>query len=265
MVGQAPHAFLLRGKYMHILLVNDDGIDSPGLDALRREAVKRGHQVTICAPAHQQSAVSQALTFFRPISVTPVARDGAAAYAIDGTPADCVRLGLCNLAQDKVDLVISGINDGLNSGTAIYCSGTVGAAREAALLRSKSMAVSLDRPADTQMLSHLAEFALQMGERLKEYPAPLGSVLNINAPALPAEDLLPPVMAPVNHSLFTNSYEQRVSPRGEMYFWVMKEFRHDPPTIGSDEDFLQKGHVTCTFLLHPGESYESCLDFLQER
>ncbi len=250
---------------MHILLVNDDGIDSPGLDALRLEAVRRGHQVTICAPARQQSAASQALTLFRPISVTPVVREGATAYAIDGTPADCARLGLCNLASKKVDLVISGINDGLNSGTAIYCSGTVGAAREAALLRTKSMAVSLDRPADTQMLSHLAALALTLGERLNEYPAPRGSVLNVNAPALPPEVLMPPIMAPVNHSLFTNTYEQRVSPRGEIYFWVMKEFHHEPPTPGSDEDFLQKGHVTCTFLLHPGESYESCLDFLQER
>ena len=250
---------------MHILLVNDDGIDSPGLDALRFEAVKRGHQVTICAPARQQSAVGQALTLFRPISVTPAVREGAKAYAIDGTPADCVRLGLCSLAPSSVDPVISGINDGMNSGTAIYCSGTVGAAREAALLGVKSMAVSLDRPADTHMLNHLAALALQMGERLIEYPAPRGSVLNVNAPALPPDKLLPPVIAPVNHSLFTNIYEQRVSPRGDMYFWVTKEFHHEPPTMGSDEEFLQKGHVTCTFLLHPGESYESCLDFLQER
>lgn len=248
---------------MHILLVNDDGIDSPGLDALRKEALGRGHQVTICAPARQQSAVSQALTLFRPIFVTSASQEEAKAFAIDGTPADCARLGLDSLAEGPVDMVISGINDGANIGTSIYCSGTVGAAREAALLGAKSMAVSLDYPSDTHMLHHLAGLALGMAEKLLTYPAPQGSVLNVNAPKLPVEKWLPPVMAPVDHSLFTNVYEQRVSPRGQMYYWVKKEYRFDPPTPGSDVDFLQKGHVTCTFLLHPGESYRSCLDFLQ--
>ena len=249
---------------MHILLVNDDGIDSPGLHALARESIKRGHQVTVCAPCRQQSAVSQALTFFRPIAVTPVSIDGARAYAVDGTPADCARLGILNLAEGPVDIVISGINDGMNAGTAIYCSGTVGAAREAALMGVKAMAVSLDRPADEQMLCHLAALALQMAERLMKYPAPAGSVLNLNAPAVSPEKLLPAVMAPVNHGMFANIYERRESPRGETYFWVTPEFRREPPRPLSDEYFLQKGHVTCTFLLHPPENSRSCLDFLQD-
>ncbi len=249
---------------MHILLVNDDGIDSPGLHALAREASKRGHQVTVCAPNRQQSAVSQALTFFRPIAVKPVSIKGARAFAVDGTPADCARLGIFSLAEGPVDITISGINDGLNAGTAIYCSGTVGAAREAALMGVKSMAVSLDRPAEEEMISHLAALALQMGERLMKYPAPAGSVLNLNAPALPPPELLPAVMAPVNHGMFVNIYERRISPRGETYFWVTPEFKREPPRPGSDEYFLQKGHVTCTFLLHPPEYSRDCLDFLQD-
>jgi len=249
---------------MHILLVNDDGIDSPGLHALVREAVKRGHQVTVCAPNRQQSAVSQALTFFRPIAVAPVSFQGARGFAIDGTPADCTRLGISNLAEGPVDVTISGINDGLNAGTAIYCSGTVGAAREAALLGVKAMAVSLDRPAEDEMLFNLASLAVDMGERLHKYPAPPCSVLNLNAPALPPDQLLPTVMAPVNHGLFTNIYERRENPRGEPYFWVTPEFRREPPRPGSDEYFLQKGHVTCTFLLHSSENFQDCPDFLQD-
>ena len=249
---------------MHILLVNDDGIDSAGLHALAREAVKRGHQVTVCAPNRQQSAVSQALTFFRPIAVAPASIQGARAFALDGTPADCARLGISNLAEGTVDLVISGINDGINAGTAIYCSGTVGAAREAALLGVKSMAVSMDRPAEAIMLSHLASLALDMGEKLMKYPAPPGSVLNLNAPALLPEKLLPITMAPVNHGMFTNVYERRENPHNQTYFWVTPEFRREPPRPGSDEYFLQKGHVTCTFLLHPPEYSRVCTDFLQD-
>jgi 5'-nucleotidase len=249
---------------MHILLVNDDGIGSQGLNALAAEATLRGHQVTVCAPNRQQSAVSQALTFFRPIAVKPVSILGARAFAVDGTPADCSRLGICNLAEGTVDVVISGINDGLNAGNAIYCSGTVGAAREAALLGVKAMAVSIDRPAENEMLVNLAALALDMAQRLHKYPAPPGSVLNLNAPALSRDQLLPAVMAPVNHGLFTNIYEQRENPYGETYFWVTPEFRREPPRPLSDEYFLQKGHVTCTFLLHTPEYSGNCLDFLQD-
>ncbi len=249
---------------MHILLVNDDGIDSPGLHALIREAAKRGHQVTVCAPNKQQSAVSQAMTFFRPIAVTSVPMQGARAYAVDGTPADCAVLGISNLAEGLVDVAISGINDGLNSGNAIYISGTVGAAREAALLGVKAMAVSLDRPADEEMLQNLATLALDMGEKLQKYPAPAGSVLSLNAPALPPARLLPAIMAPVNHGIFVNIYERRENPRGETYFWVTPEIRREIPQPGSDEYFLQKGHVTCTFLMHSPENSKECLDFLQD-
>lgn len=249
---------------MHILLVNDDGIDSPGLHALAREALKRGHQVTVCAPNKQQSAVSQALTFFRPIAVTPVCMSGVRAFAIDGTPADCARLGILNLAEGQVDIVISGINEGMNAGTAVYCSGTVGAAREAALMGVKAMAVSLDCPAEEEMLSHLAGLAIQMGEKLMKYPAPPGSVLNLNAPAVSPEKLLPIVMAPVNHNIYANLYERRENPRGETYFWVTSQVRREPPQPGSDEYFLQKGHITCTFLTHSPDNSRECLDFLQD-
>lgn len=249
---------------MHVLLVNDDGIHSPGLHALILEGVRRGHQITICAPNKQQSAVSQSLTFFRPIAVTPVSLFDAAGFAVDGTPADCSRLGISNLAKGTIDIVISGINDGLNSGGAIYCSGTVGAAREAAMLGIKAMAVSIDRPADASMLASAADLAFTMGERLAAYNAPPRSVLNLNVPALPANKLLPAVMAPANHGKFVNVYERRLNPYGDAYFWVTPDIKREDPEQGSDEDFLQKGHVTCTFLLHSPEYVHVYPDFLQD-
>jgi 5'-nucleotidase len=126
------------------------------------------------------------------------------------------------------------------------------------------MAVSLDRPAEEEMIASLAVLAIGMAEKLHKYPAPPGSVLNLNAPALKKEQWLPAVMAPVNHGLFTNIYEQRENPSGQTYFWVTPEFRREPPRPLSDEYFLQKGHITCTFLLHTPENPENCLDFLQD-
>lgn len=249
---------------MHILFANDDGIDSVGLRTLVEEAVARGHRATVCAPSRQQSAVSQALTLFSPIQVIPEeGYPGKNAYAVGGTPADCVRLGLGILAQAPVDLVISGINDGLNAGAAVYCSGTVGAAREAALQGLKAMAVSVGRPADDAMRRALAAYALTLGERLIHYPAPPLSVLNVNAPGIPCGEWKPAVMASLNRSLYVDEYERRTSPRGGTYFWVSAKARQDPPEINSDDYFLQNGHITCTFLLHPGEQSRKYQDFLQ--
>ena len=120
---------------MHIFLVNDDGIGSKGIMALARAATGRGHKVTMCAPATQQSAASQRITLAEPIYVAPYPSQDPllTAYAITGTPTDCVRLGLQNLAKEPVDVLISGINDGYNSGMAVHYSGTVAAAREGAL------------------------------------------------------------------------------------------------------------------------------------
>ena len=121
---------------MNLLLVNDDGIDSPLLHILCRAAAARGHHVTVCAPSVQQSAKGHSFTVFTPVMVHPRELEGAAAaWAVDGTPVDCTRLGLMALCEEPVDLVISGINNGFNAGLATYVSGTVGAAREAAFVR----------------------------------------------------------------------------------------------------------------------------------
>jgi hypothetical protein len=109
---------------MHIFLVNDDGIGAVGIMALLRAAEKRGHRVTMCAPKNQMSAASQRITLSDPIQVReyPVEGSSCTAWAIDGTPADCVRVSLCpgGLVTDPVDMVISGINKGENAGTAVH-------------------------------------------------------------------------------------------------------------------------------------------------
>lgn len=232
---------------MNILLVNDDGFDSPFLQLLCRAAGARGHHVTVCAPSTQQSAKSHSYTIYTPLIAHKRAMEGATeAWAIDGTPVDCCRVGMMNLC-DGVDLVISGINLGYNTGLATFVSGTVGAAREAAFQRIPAMAVSGEPRTPKETMAFFADWAVALGERLVHYPVPEFSVLNVNVPPVPMHELKPPRMCPISRSIYNDHYEQRVSPRGAVYFWL-SDYDPDPATPGSDLDLLQQGHITCTFL-----------------
>ena len=234
---------------MNILLVNDDGIDSPFLALLCRAAAARGHHVTVVAPATQQSAKSHCFTIDRPLCAYPRQVEGAAAaWAVDGTPVDCCRVGLMRLCAQRPDLVLSGINLGYNTGLATFVSGTVGAAREAAFQGVPAMAVSGEPRTPQETLAFFADWAVALGERLIHYPAPELSVCNLNVPPVPLHQLKEPRMCPITRNIYKDNYEQRVSPRGQVYFWLYPEEQDDHPTPGSDLDLLQQGHITCTFL-----------------
>ena len=173
---------------MHFLLVNDDGIGSVGIMALMEAALKRGHRVSMCAPSGQMSAASHRITLSDPLYVKdyPLNRENAQGFAITGTPADCVRLAfLGGLVTEPVDGVISGVNNGYNAGLAVYYSGTVGAAREAALLGHPSIAASIDYKADPAHVQDAAELVLEVAEKYFRAPKNGFRVLNINVPDLP--------------------------------------------------------------------------------
>lgn len=249
---------------MHILFTNDDGIQSPALHLLAKAAVKRGWQATVCAPERQQSAASQGLTLFPPVFVSSVSAPAGEAFAVGGTPADCVRLGLAHLARGPVDLVISGINKGYNAASSVFCSGTVGAAREAALLGYRAMAVSAHHEAERETLEALAELVMNLAERLKGYSTPPWSVLNVNAPALSPAQWRGLRMCPLNTAPYRDLYQVVEPPRGQLAFWMTRQSQGEAPIPGSDWDLLQKGYVTCTMLQHIPENFQDCGDFLQD-
>ena len=251
---------------MNLLLVNDDGIDSPSLHLLGRAARARGHHVLLCAPSTQQSAKSHCFTIMTPLMARKRELDCAdEAWAVDGTPADCARLGLMALPEEKIDLVISGINVGYNAGLATFVSGTVGAAREAAFQGVPAMAASagVDEPPAT--LALFAEWVITLAEKLVTYPMPELSVCNVNVPSVPVQELKPPVLCPISRNVYQDTYVRRESPRGDVYFWLTPEQPADVHTPGSDFEWLEKGHITVTFLAPEGcrqEDYQDLLDNL---
>jgi len=171
-----------------ILVTNDDGIDSPGLYALAKAMKKLGN-VVIAAPDTQQSAVGHALTVARPLRITKFKRHKIEGFAINGTPADCVKLAISAILKRKPDLVVSGINFGQNTSVNILYSGTVSAATEGMLLNIPSIAISLasyDLKSDCSVAAYYARTA---AKKLLKNPIAKGTLLNINVPALPKDEI----------------------------------------------------------------------------
>ena len=244
---------------MHFLIVNDDGINSPFLPILTQAVKRAGHRVTVCVPATQQSAKAHAFSIEQPILAEKrEVPDADEAWAIFGTPVDSCRIGAMNLAPDA-DAVISGINLGYNVGMSVYVSGTVGAAREATFLHKPGIAVSAEKQTPHDTLAYLSDWAVEMAEKLVTRGAPELTVCNLNAPPIPRAELKSQVL---NRAGYRDSYEQRISPRKQTYFWL-SPMKQDPPLPGSDQAYLDAGHPTCTFLTIDGQSQEEFADWLK--
>ncbi|MEJ2746082.1 MAG: 5'/3'-nucleotidase SurE, partial [bacterium] len=172
---------------MKVLLTNDDGINAPGLYALYLEIKKIG-DVTIIAPASERSAVGHAITTVDPLRVTEVRKDGEVyGLAVSGTPADCVKIAINSLLPDRPDLVISGINQGPNTGMNVIYSGTISAATEATMLGVPAFAISLDSFTSREF-GYAAEFAARLASAIVEKGLPPGTLLNVNVPVRPKEE-----------------------------------------------------------------------------
>jgi 5'-nucleotidase len=211
---------------MLILLTNDDGIMAPGILAMYKALQKLG-EVHVVAPQTVQSAAGHGITLTAPLLTQKMMiENGFTGIAVDGRPADCVKLAVSQLLPGPPDLVVSGINSGANVGINVIYSGTVAAAIEAAFLGLPSIAVSLHLRGDVVTdYSRAADLAVQtirlvLGAGLKG-----GEVVNINIPALKQEEQ-PAGVRVVRQCTrpFIDTYEKRADPRGREYFWNSSVF-----------------------------------------
>lgn len=189
LVGGAAVAW--AGGRCHVMIANDDGIDSPGIAALARViAADPSYRVTVVAPANQQSGVGHALTLRELIRVEPHAEvGGAPAWAVDATPATTVRVGIDTvLAEDRPDIVLSGINRGENVGLSDWYSGTLGAAREATVLGVPAIAFSLglDWGDPHPDFTAAARWVKPLVDAVRDGGLPHGVLLNVNIPKEPS-------------------------------------------------------------------------------
>ncbi len=226
-----------------ILICNDDGYYSPGIRALAEVASKFGN-VKIIAPDRQQSAVGHAITINTPLRATKVKMlNGMDAIAINGTPADCIKLAHDKLLDQKPDLVLSGINHGSNAGINILYSGTVSAATEATILGYPAIAVSCNEFREDADLSGCQEAAARVIDFVFKNGLPRGVTLNVNAPAGPLKELKWTRQA---DSRYVEEYDGRVDPFNRPYFWMTGKFELLDTGDDLDVKLLQEGFGTVT-------------------
>jgi 5'-nucleotidase len=230
---------------MRILLSNDDGILAPGLAALREALLELG-EVSVVAPASVQSAAGHSITVAGPLAVRRVHVQGSFfGHAVEGRPADCVKLAITHLLEAPPDLVVSGINDGANVATNVLYSGTVAAAAEGALLGFPAIAVSMER-GDERDFRRAARISLPIIRRLLEAGLAPGELININLP-----DLAPGLpkgvrVAPQASRAMEDNFVRFAGPDGRDYYWLAEgRFKHADPSE-SDLDALSEGYVAVT-------------------
>lgn len=248
---------------MRFLLTNDDGIYARGLSALYHELSKDA-DCLIVAPEVEQSAVGHAITLFRPLTVRSAKKAGDfLGYAVTGTPADCVKLGIRELSDKPVDLVVSGINLGANVGINVIYSGTVSAATEGVILGVPSIAISLDTHRDPDF-SFAARFARKIAKfALNDYPWK-GFALNVNVPAIPEEKIKGVFVAKQGRARLIENFEKRVDPRENTYYWLAGETRlSQDEEIDSDACALRKGMITITPIHYDLTRYDILKDLAE--
>jgi len=230
---------------MLILLTNDDGIFAPGLAAMER-ALRAFAEVAVVAPATEQSGVGHAITFLTPLTAKEVF-DGSRrrGWAVDGSPADAVKLGISEFCPRRPDLVVSGVNSGLNAGINVLYSGTVAAAIEGAFFGITSIAVSLEwhDHADYERAAGIGAAVIR--QLLERRPTP-GSLFNVNIPTSALAGGAELRVVPMSVARYGEAFERRVDPRGRSYWWATNDPPPPPSPLESDVTALAAGHVTLT-------------------
>jgi 5'-nucleotidase len=224
-----------------VLLSNDDGIASGGLHAMR-DALRRRFEVVVIAPETEQSAASHALSLHRPLRLRR-AEDGV--FALDGTPADCVYVALhggTRVVARRPDLVVSGINRGLNLGQDVFYSGTVAAAREGALRGIPALAVSAHPNAD---LPVVGELATRVGLELLD-AGEGGALLNLNVPKRWTGEIR---ATKIGSRIYEEAVDFRTDPRGREYLWLGGPGVRHERSAGTDTDAYDDGAASITRLV----------------
>lgn len=230
---------------MRILLSNDDSIYAPGILAMY-DALQDGHSVSVVAPETVQSAGSHAITIRNPVFWHEVnIENRMQGVAVGGTPADCIKLAVNDLLPEKPQLVVSGINAGLNTGIHVLYSGTVAAAIEGAVFGSPAVAVSLQYTSEMDF-QKAGKIARQLIDQIiKNNPKP-GQVFNINIPEIKAGYPKGLRLAPQSPLPMLERIEKRTDPSGRYYYWLAGDFTNLGDEADTDRHALREGYVCIT-------------------
>jgi 5'-nucleotidase len=235
-----------------ILVSNDDGVDADGLKALAGTLKKLG-RVVVVAPDRERSAASHALTLHSPLRIKKLGPD---LYAVDGTPTDCINLGINGLLKQHPDLIVSGINHGGNLGDDIHYSGTVSAAMEGGIMGVPSISISVvgRKNVDFKLA---ARFAARLAQKVIRSPLPKGVILNVNVPNLPAKKIKGYVFTRQGKRNYGNIIVEKKDPRGQKYFWIAGDEASSEDIPNSDCNAIAAGKISITPLRVDATDYDT--------
>lgn len=228
---------------MHILVSNDDGQRAKGIQVLTERLRELG-QLTIAAPDRNRSGASNSLTLDMPIRFKEVSEG---VFAVAGTPTDCVHIALTTMMDDRPEMVVSGINQGPNLGDDVIYSGTVAAALEGRILGLPAIAISL--VCDEHNQKHFdtaAEVACRLAKRLQKEPLPADTILNVNVPDLPWEEIKGLQVTRLGHRHRDNPCIPAKDPQGRPMFWILPATGAKDGGPGTDFHAIQNGYVSIT-------------------
>ncbi len=228
-----------------IVLCNDDGFNANGIRSIYKQLVKFS-EVMIVAPETEQSAMGHAITLTQPLKVRKLIENGEfIGYAVNGTPADCVKLATTVLFAQSPEMVISGVNQGGNLGTCAIYSGTVSAATEAAIEGIPAMAVSLNS-FDNSDFRFAAEFGAKLAKIVLEKGLPDGVSLNVNIPAVPHSEIKGVSITRQGKSRVIETFDKRVDPRKNTYYWYSGEMHIDEVDEEADCFKVSNNYISIT-------------------
>lgn len=230
---------------MKILVSNDDGIGARGIQELAK-ALKEIGDVTVVAPLSEQSAVGHAISMKNPLRVTEHYVNGEFfGYAVSGTPADCVKMGIRNIMKEKPDIVVSGINHGSNVAVNIIYSGTVSAAREATFMDIPSIAMSITSH-NPEHFDPATQIAKELVEKVVKNGLTQGTLLNVNVPNVPSEKIQGTKITTQGLSTWDDYYEERIDPYGNKYYWLKGTLGDGNLGETSDEFAIENNFISVT-------------------
>ncbi|MBU0702142.1 5'/3'-nucleotidase SurE [bacterium] len=226
---------------MNILITNDDGIHSQGLSVLKA-ALSDIARVMVIAPDRERSATGHSLTLTHPVRVEEIGKDS---FVTDGTPADCVNIGIMGLVSVKPDMIVSGINPAPNLGDDVTYSGTVAAAMEGTLLGIPSFAVSING-SNNLYLESAGMTAVKIVNLIEKHGLPEGTFLNVNVPNLPSEKIKGMVITKQGKRAYREELLKRVDPRGKIYYWIGSKGIIDFQEEGTDVNAISGDMISIT-------------------
>jgi 5'-nucleotidase len=228
-----------------ILITNDDGYKSKGIEALIEMAKPYG-RIVVVAPHEGNSGMSHAITIKHPLRIRKHSRnDDVEMYSVNGTPVDCVKLAMSQVLKNQPDLLLSGVNHGSNSSVSVFYSGTMAAVIEGCLYGIPSVGFSLlDYMPDANF-----EGSVQYGKHVIEHVLSNGLsngvCLNVNIPAIPANEIKGIRVVRQNKGTWREEFDKRTDPRGVEYFWLTGYYQNEEPSsTDTDEHALSHGYVS---------------------